>query len=400
MSVDPATALPSRPSPGAAGARLGELYAEHARMVYGICRMLLRDPNEAEDATQQVFLAAYTNLLTGTEVRDPAAWLATIARNACRRRATVRMREPLPVDEEPTLVSAAADETAIGREEAAALYAQLAELPAKQREAVVLRDMYGLRYDEVAKALGTTRPAVEALLFRGRRRLQHRLRPGVAAGVLVVPLAIQESIAYAVPGFAATAAPAGAMAVAAGIPLLTKLAAAGAAVGIAGSAGVVAERSIHDAPTRPAGAAIVQSEPPGGSAGPAALLSVPPGGFPIAPSTRADGAGTPEAEDEESDGDETADKAEDRADEEHERADEADDREDEADEDEEAEDEGLRASDDEDGPDEAQDDQDEAKGRSVGAENRDAENRDEIDGGEPDQADADDELPGEASDAD
>lgn len=251
MSVDPLTALPSRPSPGAAGARLGELYAEHSRLVYGICRMLLRDPDEAEDATQQVFLSAYNNLLTGAQVRDPAAWLGTIARNACRRRAIARMREPLAVDEELTLVSPAADEQASGREQAAALYAELAALPEKQREAVVLRDLYGLRYDEVAVALGTSRPAVEALLFRGRRRLQSRLRPGFAAGVLVVPLAVQESIAYAVPGFASTAAPAGAVAVAAGVPLLVKLAAAGAAVGIAGSAGIVTERALHDPPPRP-----------------------------------------------------------------------------------------------------------------------------------------------------
>ena len=252
MSTAPVTEPPGRPSPGVAGARLGELYTEHSRLVYGICRMLLRDPDEAEDATQQVFLSAYKNLLTGTQVRDPAAWLGTIARNACRRRSTARMREPLAVDEQPTLVSPAADEQASGREQAASLYAELAALPEKQREAVVLRDLYGLRYDEVAAALGTSRPAVEALLFRGRRRLQVRLRPGIAAGVLVVPLAVQESIAYAIPGFASTAVPAGAVAAAAGIPLLTKLAAAGAAVGIAGSAGVVSVGSLHDPPRRPA----------------------------------------------------------------------------------------------------------------------------------------------------
>jgi RNA polymerase sigma factor (sigma-70 family) len=283
MSVDPISALPRRPSPGAAGARLGELYTEHSRMVYGICRMLLRDPNEAEDATQQVFLSAYRNLLTGTEVRDPAAWLGTIARNACRRRAAARMSEPLALVDAPTRISPSVEETALGREEAAALYAELAVLPEKQREAIVLRDFYGLRYDEVAVALGTSRPAVEALLFRARRRLQRRLRPGLVAGVLVVPLAVQESIAYAVPGFASTAAtPAGAAA-AVGIPLIAKLAAATAAVGIAGSAGVVAERSLHDPPTRPAGSTIDRVVPVAAKETPhqSTLLPVPPGGFAV-----------------------------------------------------------------------------------------------------------------------
>ena len=279
MSVDPISALPSRPSPGAAGAQLGQLYTEHARMVYGICRMLLRDPNEAEDATQQVYLSAYRNLLTGTEVRDPAAWLGTIARNACRRRATARMREPLAlVDDDPTRISPSVEDTALGREEAAALYAELAVLPDKQREAVVLRDIYGLRYDEVATALGTSRPAVEALLFRARHRLQRRLRPGLVAGVLVVPLAVQESIAYAVPGFASTAAtPAAAV----GIPLIAKLAAAGAAVGIAGSAGVVAEHSLHDPPARPTGSTVEQVAPIASKqiSKQSELLPVPAGGF-------------------------------------------------------------------------------------------------------------------------
>lgn len=290
MSVDPVSSLPSRPSPGAAGARLGELYAAHARMVYGVSRMLLRDPDDAEDVTQQVFLAAYRSLLTGTEVRDPAAWLGTIARNACRRRAVARRREPLATGEEPTLVSPAADEAAIGREDTAALYAQLAGLPVKQREAVVLRDVYGLRYDEVAKALGTSRPAVEALLFRGRRRLQRKLRPGVAAGVLVVPLAIRESIAYAVPGFASTAAPAGAAA-AAGIPLAAKVAAAGSAVALAGSAGVVAERSLRDPPARPPDVATspvnAAPEAHAGTTRPV-LLPVPAGGFPVLAGKRDD----------------------------------------------------------------------------------------------------------------
>lgn len=73
MTLDPGSALPARPSPGAAGARLGEMYSGNARMVYGLCRMLLDDPTEAEDATQQVFLSAYRSLLTGTDVEKPSA---------------------------------------------------------------------------------------------------------------------------------------------------------------------------------------------------------------------------------------------------------------------------------------------------------------------------------------
>ena len=268
MSLDHA-ALPSRPSPGAAGARLGELYSEHARMVLGICRVMLRDSSEAEDATQQAFLSAYRSLLGGTQVEKAGAWLGTIARNECRARIESRMRAPLAKEYADTVVGPALEEQVEGRAAAHELYAELAALPPMQREAVVLRDVYGLRYAEVATALGTSKPAVEALLFRARRRLQHRLRPRLAAGALVVPLAIQESLAYAVPGFASGAVPAGAAGAVIAAPLLAKLVAGGAAVVLAGSAGVVAEKVTHDRPAaasqgsaRPTRAPVVAPTPP------------------------------------------------------------------------------------------------------------------------------------------
>lgn len=246
MKPDSATALPRRPSPGAAGARLAALYEEHARMVLAVCRLVLRDSDEAEDATQQVFLSAYRSLLAGTEPRNPGAWLGTIARNEARNRIVTRQLRPiaLAADREPA--SATLEEQASTRAELAELQDELSALPEKQREAVVLRDLFGLRYDEVARALGVTRPAVEALLFRGRRQLKRRLRPEIAAGALVVPLALRESLAYAVPGFAAGgASTAGVFAKLATVPLAAKLAAAGATVGVAGSAGVIAERELE-----------------------------------------------------------------------------------------------------------------------------------------------------------
>ena len=54
-------------------------------MVYGVCRLILRDPTDAEDAAQQTFLSAYRGLLAGQEPREASAWLGTIARNARER---------------------------------------------------------------------------------------------------------------------------------------------------------------------------------------------------------------------------------------------------------------------------------------------------------------------------
>lgn len=226
-------------------------------MVFGVCRLMLRDADEAEDAAQQVFLSAYRSLLAGTEPRSPGAWLGTIARNEARARIAARRVHPVGLDGDRAPASATLEEQAGARADFAALRHELSALPEKQREAVVLRDLFGLRYDEVARALDLSRPAVETLLFRGRRRLKRRLRPELAAGVLVVPLALRESIAYAVPGFAAGgASTAGVLTKLAAVPIAAKLAAAGATVGVVGSAGLIAERELHDPPARPAAALV------------------------------------------------------------------------------------------------------------------------------------------------
>ena len=160
----------------------------------GLCRILLRQPEEAEDAVQQTFLSAYRSLLNGVEPRHPAAWLATIARNECRARIEQRMREPLldpeaePASPLPDPVAAAAARADLG-----SLWLAIANLPRRQRKALVLREFSGLSYGELAVALGVSEPTVESLLFRARRNLRRRLRP--AASFAFAPLtAIREAL--------------------------------------------------------------------------------------------------------------------------------------------------------------------------------------------------------------
>src|SRR3954454_16095677 len=90
-SVPEQAGAAGRPDRGAASARIAVLFEAHARLVLGICRRMLRDPIEAEDAAQQVFLSAFGSLLTGRTPRDEDAWIATIARNECRTRIRSRM---------------------------------------------------------------------------------------------------------------------------------------------------------------------------------------------------------------------------------------------------------------------------------------------------------------------
>jgi RNA polymerase sigma factor (sigma-70 family) len=211
-------------------------------MVYGVCRVLLSDADEAEDAAQQVFLSAHRSLLGGTEPREPAAWLGAIARNECRSRIRARMAAPLALAKEPAGVGSDVEHVARQRAEIEALCAALAELPAQQRQAIVLREFYGLSYDEVSAALGLTDAAVESLLFRARKRLQAELRSARAvSGALALPLGLKEALGSAVPGFA-SASSGGVLAKLGSLPVAAKLAAAAATLTAASTIGLVGLR--------------------------------------------------------------------------------------------------------------------------------------------------------------
>jgi hypothetical protein len=115
--------------------------------------------------------------MNGTEPREPAAWLATIARNECWSRISARMREPLAIKQLET-VSTTNDPLAeaIRRADLAALWRAIEALPRQQRDALLLREFGGLSYGELSAALAVSGAAVESLLFRARHRLRGQLR--------------------------------------------------------------------------------------------------------------------------------------------------------------------------------------------------------------------------------
>ena len=234
---EPLPALSRLDGNGAARAWTEELFTRHGRMVAGLCRLLVRDAAEAEDAAQQTFLSAHRALLNGSAPREPAPWLATIARNECRARARARMREPLLLgDAEPSATSSDALSEAIRRADLAALWSAIDELPVPQREALLLREFGGLSYEELASALAVSQSAVESLLFRARRGLRERLsvaHAGLAGAGWV------EALGRLFAGGSGAAAPVAAKAVA-----------VGAAV-VAGGAVVVPDMLQHRAPARP-----------------------------------------------------------------------------------------------------------------------------------------------------
>jgi RNA polymerase sigma-70 factor (ECF subfamily) len=215
--------------PDTARARATELYEHHGRMVLGLCRVILREPAEAEDAAQQTFLSAYRSLLGGTEPRQPAAWLATIARNECWARARERTREPVSASETERVgdLPDPLDAT-IRKADLEALWTAIEDLPPQQRDALVMRELSGLSYEELAETLDVTQPAVESLLFRARRELRGRLRPAAAASL--VPLLLFRDVLFRLPMMGDPSA--GTLAKVGSMPVAAKLAAGAATVGV------------------------------------------------------------------------------------------------------------------------------------------------------------------------
>jgi RNA polymerase sigma factor (sigma-70 family) len=200
-SLSPST---GRLEAAAAGAHLEQLFAEHGRMVLGLCRLLLRDPVEAEDAAQQVFLSAHQALLRGSLPRNAGAWIAAIGRNECRARIHTRMREPLTLPELPSNLPDPL-EAAIRTADLDAIWAALGALPRRQRRALLLRELGGLSYHELGRALGMSHSAVESLLFRARQRVR-ALTAEANARFAAFPVALKVAGAAVSVGVVATGA--------------------------------------------------------------------------------------------------------------------------------------------------------------------------------------------------
>ncbi len=161
------------------GAAARDLAERHAPRVLALARRMLRDPAEAEDVTQETMLRMW-RMAPGWRTGEAAlgTWLHRVAGNLCIDRLRKR-RETSGGGEAPEIADASPGALAglAARDRAAALDAALAELPDRQRLAVVLRHIEERSNPEVAEIMGVSVEAVESLLGRGKRALAARLAP-------------------------------------------------------------------------------------------------------------------------------------------------------------------------------------------------------------------------------
>ncbi len=159
--------------PGAQAAReLDELYRAHAAEIYRYVYAVLGNRADAEDVTQTTFVNALRALERGERPRKPANWLITIAHNLIRQRFRQQQARPHQVALDRDVPTLEADDDGPSIED---LVRALQRIPETQREALVLRELEGRSYKEIASILGTSVTALETLVFRARRSLAEEL---------------------------------------------------------------------------------------------------------------------------------------------------------------------------------------------------------------------------------
>ena len=144
------------------------IFERHHRGLLSLCRHLLGSLEEAEDALQHTFAAAYRQLVEREPPRHLRAWLYATARNRCLD--VLRMRRELP-SQLPPASTAGLSEEVERRSDLRELVDDIGRLPEDQRAALVLSEIEELRHAEVAQVLGCPREKVRALVYQARSSL-------------------------------------------------------------------------------------------------------------------------------------------------------------------------------------------------------------------------------------
>ncbi|HET7555177.1 MAG TPA: sigma-70 family RNA polymerase sigma factor [Gaiellaceae bacterium] len=153
------------------------LYRKHAGDVYRYALVVLRNQADAEDVTQTTFMNAYRAFEKGERPQKPQNWLIAIAHNVCRQRFRQAQRRPAEVGYEDELAESVVEEDAVTAED---IRRALGHLAFNQRSALVMRELEGRSYPEIAEILGVSVSAVETLLFRARRALREQLEQSIS----------------------------------------------------------------------------------------------------------------------------------------------------------------------------------------------------------------------------
>jgi RNA polymerase sigma-70 factor (ECF subfamily) len=149
----------------------------HRRSVYQLCYRFVGNHEDARDLSQEVFLRAYRGLGSFRGQSSLATWLYRIGVNVCLNRVSAKTPASEPIDERQfvDVRSESLSERLVADERAARVRAAIAQLPRKQRAALILRMYHEMSHQEIAAVLGSSVGAVKANFFHALTNLKRLL---------------------------------------------------------------------------------------------------------------------------------------------------------------------------------------------------------------------------------
>lgn len=149
-----------------------QIIRQYERLVLVTALRLMGNLEDAQDASQEVFLKLYKHLDKVDSAGNFSGWLYRVTVNVCH---DLRKRRPAPApSEQAEAASAAPDpqQITMEAERRRVLMMSLRMLPEKERAALVLRDLEGLSTDEVARALGSSEATVRSQVAKARIKMK------------------------------------------------------------------------------------------------------------------------------------------------------------------------------------------------------------------------------------
>lgn len=149
------------------------IYRNHAQTVYKFLLAQCRDPDLAEELTQETFYKAVRSIERFDGSCKLSVWLCQIAKHLWYQYLRKHQQKPVPLEAEPESYFPSAEEGLLAQEERLALLRQIHQLPEPQREVVYLRAFGNLSFREIGDVLGKTETWARVTFYRTKEKLRN-----------------------------------------------------------------------------------------------------------------------------------------------------------------------------------------------------------------------------------